>query len=749
MLRKCSLISLFLIIFTGKGIFAQYEISGVITDSIQGSPIENARAELYGLNKYSYSDKQGRFTISIPDSGLYTITVSAGNYQSYITTLILTLNSPNKKLEVRLSLFAPHTDTIDVNAKYYKKADDISTSYINTQYEEIRKNPGSFEDVVKYFTTAPGVNTANDSYNQILVRGGAPTENLILIDGFEIPNLNHYGPPGTSNGALSFISSKLICEVDFFSGGFPARYGDKLSSVMDIKYREGNSSKHIRDINISATGFGGFFEGPLNRKSSYMFSARKSYIALFKEQLGTDLLPDFWDFNLKLNYNLSKTEKLSFNSLYVIDHAEAYKLNSNFPNDTVNSNITNMSLKYTKVLPEFEYSSVTGYSNTYYDVKYILYKLNITDRYISNSQNFGFKLSKLFKADVNAGFRYFFSEYDVFHESNLNESNYFVPELSVKTDLNTLKVFAGVNFTTSLFGGKLILNTGARLDYFQYMNHGLAVSPRLGALFKISENTNLTANAGIYFQAPEAGWLVIYTANRDLKYIRADEVIIGAEHFIGSNIKISAETYLKQYHNYPVSLYNPNYVFINNGVALYPNFLDEAVSAGKGYYMGFDLTVQQKNNGNGLYWTFSYSYSHSKFLALVGNYQPVEFDPGNQINVTAGYKFNDGFSLSSHFKYAGGLPYTPYDIELSKEHGRGIFIQDYYNKARLPEYVRWDIRAEQLIHPWGSELTLYLEVLNVLDRLNVDHYSWNYYINEQYTIPHFFRLPIFGVSWKF
>ena len=739
----------FLIAISGDILFSQYSISGYVTDSSSGNPLQNVKAELYGMNRSAFSDEEGKFSFSMEKSGIYTVTVSMDSYMSFITTVNLSEIKSSAELHIKLSMFQSHTDTIDVDAKFYKKAVDVSTSYFNTQYEEIRKNPGSFEDVIKYYTTAPGVVTGNDNYNQLLVRGGAPFENLILIDGFEIPNPNHYGPPGSSNGALSYINSKLIGEVDFYTGGFPARYGDKLSSVMDIKLREGNKNKHIRDINISVTGFGGFLEGPLTKNGSYMFAARKSYFELVKDKLATDLLPDYWDLNGKLNFRLSRNEDISFTGLYVIDHAEAYQNMTGNKYDSVDMVLFNGSVKYSREEKKHKFSSVTGYSISKYDVRYQLYDLEIKDRYVSSAQSFTLHLSRYFDADIVTGLKYYFSEFKVYHSNTINESNFFVPGMNIDTEVKTVKLYGGINITSTLINGRLTLNTGARLDYFAYMNRPYSVSPRFGALFRLWDNTNITANAGIYFQAPELSWLVTYPENRDLDYIRCDEAVLGIEYFPGYNIKLSAEGYLKQYYNYPVSVYNPYYIFINNGVSLYPNFLDKAVSAGKGYYTGVDVVLEKKNSGSGLYWSAAYSFSHSKFLSLVGDYQPLEFDVGSQLNLIAGYKFKFGLSLSGHFKYTGGRPYTPYDQVVSQHYGHGIFILEEYNKARMPEYVRLDIRIEQQLHPWKTDLTVYIEVLNVLDRKNLFQYGWNFGRNEQEEFRHFFRLPVLGFSWRF
>src|SRR6185436_6013685 len=138
-----------------------------------------------------------------------------------------------------------------VEEKFFTKDPNTTVSFFNYNYAEIRRSPGASEDVIKFFQSSPGVSTGYDLFNDLLVRGGSPTENLTLIDGMEIPNPNHFGIPGTNSGLLSYINLKMVKDVSFYTGGFPAKYGDKISSVMDIKFRDGNSKKHLQDINIS------------------------------------------------------------------------------------------------------------------------------------------------------------------------------------------------------------------------------------------------------------------------------------------------------------------------------------------------------------------------------------------------------------------------------------------------------------------------------------------------------------------
>jgi hypothetical protein len=293
------------------------------------------------------------------------------------------------------------------------------------------------------------------------------------------------------------------------------------------------------------------------------------------------------------------------------------------------------------------------------------------------------------------------------------------------------------------------LNAGLRFDNFELINDKLSISPRVGLSYQLTPVTTINANAGIHFQSPEILWVLVDPNNRNLDYIRVDELVLGLEHLFSSDLKISVEPYLKQYYNYPVSVYDPNFIFINSGVEIYPNFLDMALSSGKGYFTGVDVTFQKKNPSNGFYWTMAYSFTKSKFLALAGDIQPAQFDYGNQITAIAGYKFKFGLGISSRFKYAKGRPYTPFDMDKSYEYGRGIYDKSMYNKANMPDYCRLDVRVDQQLNIGDTKLSVYIEIINLLNRTNYYIYRWSYYNDKVMGEYQITRVPILGLSYQF
>jgi iron complex outermembrane receptor protein len=177
MLKIFTLIAI-IAVFIINSAYSQYRLSGTVEDSISSERISSAKIEIYGTGNLRITNNKGEFSFDNLPSGLYTITISKEDYLSGFRSVVLDSLNRNADLRIYLHSFETVTDTIDVNAKYFKKTDDISTSYMNAEYEEIRKSPGAMEDVIRYFTSAPGVSLGNDINNEIIVRGGSPAENL-------------------------------------------------------------------------------------------------------------------------------------------------------------------------------------------------------------------------------------------------------------------------------------------------------------------------------------------------------------------------------------------------------------------------------------------------------------------------------------------------------------------------------------------------------------------------------------------
>jgi hypothetical protein len=730
-------------------LYSQVSVSGNVYDASTKKPVAGVQVEIPELRRESTTDSEGAFSFPPLNFESLAIRFRLEGYRTSHVTILYDSVINSKGLNVYLKPLESVTDTIDVSEMYYKKNEDIHTSSTYAVYEELRKSPGTVEDIIKYFQTSPGVTFASDLDNDLIVRGGSPIENLTLFGGVEILNPNHYGPPGSTSGALSFINLKFVDEVNFYSGGFPVKYGGRISSVMDIKLKQGDSKRHWRDLYVSFTGFGGFFEGPIDSKTTYMFSARRSYLELIRKNLNMDYIPNFWDFNLKLERKVSTNDRISLVGMYAIDKTHPYDIlkdSTNTDETPVNLKLFNAGFNYQheKKNEFLRFTISDSYSD--YDAGLRDFELKIKDNQLNLCGEFKITLNNTLKIDAAADIKYIYSDYDVFSDYYVSPTGYFIPEVSYSKYLNTFKFDASVNFIADLIKRKLNISAGLRVDYVDYMKSGLSVSPRMGLSYKLQPITAINFSAGLYSQPPEYLWLLSGTNKDRLTNIFAKEVILGIEHYFSSDVRVNLEGYLKHYSAYPVSLYDPYYIYINIS-GLYPNFLTDAQSNGRGYFAGAELTAQKKNSGYGLYGTLNLSYMKSSFKATEGGYQPGRFDNGLSATLIAGYRFKFDFIFSFRLRYTEGKHYTPFDPERSYQLGYGMYDMNFYNKLRLPYYMRLDIRIDKYFKFGNTQLIAYVELWNALDRKNVYDYDWGF--NSAHAEYHWARIPVIGISYRF
>jgi outer membrane receptor protein involved in Fe transport len=274
------------------------------------------------------------------------------------------------------------------------------------------------------------------------------------------------------------------------------------------------------------------------------------------------------------------------------------------------------------------------------------------------------------------------------------------------------------------------------------MHNSFAVSPRAGATYKVTNNFFVNASWGLYKQSPEILWILADPANKNLKYITADSYILGFEFFPDKAIRLNIEGYYKHYYDYPVSVYDPYYIFINSGLNIYPNFLDRAVSEGKGYVRGIDFSIEKKNDGNGLYGSLLLSYISTKFKALYGSGQRGEFDFGKQMLIMSGYRFNENISFACRMKYSDGKPVTP------------PLVSPYYdytqiNVLRIPFYLRFDARLDVNFKTGPVNVDTYFEVENLFDKDNYAEGKWNWYWKNWYYYKQWSIVPVVGINVRF
>jgi hypothetical protein len=645
------------------------------------------------------------------------------------------------------------TDTIEIKESRFLKNYKTNTSFHNYTFEEIRSYPGVSEDVIKFFQKSPGVYFGFDLYNDLMIRGGSSNENSILIDGMEIPNVNHYSVPGSSSGAVSMINLNMVREVDFYAGGFPAIYGDKLSGLIDIKFRNGNDKRHDQNINLSLAGFGGFFEGPITKNGSYLFSIRRSYFELFKDEFKDFQLPNYWDMNLKLNYKSSESKSIEILGMGIIDNTKPVYPSSYNTSKARTDNFT-FAIKYSSNEKNFLISNSLSYNTTKSDilinntlVHSPEYYLKLNDKEFNYKFSYSRKISKAADLDLVSGLKLFLFSDTIAMSALVTFTGFYRPWVYEIKDLNTFKLFSGINFKNK-FSPKLFLNSGLRIDYFGAIENKFAITPSLGLSYHYNSKLSFNFSGGIYHQSPWIHWIAAHESNHKLKYLKAVHVIMGTEYLFASDTRLMVEGYIKRYYDYPVSIYDPYSIYINYGAIIGVNLLDEAVSEGKGLIHGIDISFQKKLTDFGFYGGANLSFLRSRFRALAGPLQRSDFDFGQQLILNAGYVFKNGLSFGVNTRYTKGRPFTPFDLESAALYYTPVYINDEYNNKRMPDYFRIDLRTEYKFEIWKNEGIVYIEVLNLLNKDNVYLYTWDYGKSAVKTFYHFGRIPVLGFNYK-
>ena len=313
MFKSCIILILF-----NSLLFSQFygTISGRIVNKETHQPIEGVNIVVINTSIGTASDSNGNFSINKIPVGSYTLQINMIGFLPIMRPNVNITTDKNTQLNFYLEQSVVEGQAIYVNEGYFEKTQDAVVSNRTMDYEEIRSDPIGVYDIQMMMQALPAVVSESDQSNEIIVRGGDAGENLFIMDNIEIPNPNHFGEQGTGGGPVNLITSQFIDKIDFFAGGFPAKYGDKQSSVMDVTLREGNYKNHEVEAEANMAGVGLIIEGPIIKdKASYMSSYKKSFLKYVIKSAGLTAVPEYWNGQSKLVYNLNSKNKLSFNIL--------------------------------------------------------------------------------------------------------------------------------------------------------------------------------------------------------------------------------------------------------------------------------------------------------------------------------------------------------------------------------------------------------------------------------------------------
>lgn len=734
-------------------------IRGKVVDVLTKEPLPGVNIIALDTEFGAASDIDGEFTISNIPVGLYRVQASFIGYKQQIRTDIVVNSARPAVINFELQESAIELEGVTVTTDYFEKSPTELGNITALSYEEIRRSPGGFEDVVRALSVLPGVAQAVAGRNDLVVRGGAPSENLYLVDEFVVPNINHFGTQGATGGALSYINLDFVSNTTFSTGGFSTIYGDKLSSVLAIKLREGRKDRFGGKGTISATQFGLNLEGPVTEESSFLFSIRRSYLDFIFNAAGFNFVPEYYDALLKYDYKIDNKNRISYLFVGALDRVKFNNENEEDIFDNAQILGSNQNQYVTGV--SYRHLFDKGFYTLSLSRNYIKYESFQNDTllqplFLNNSKEaeHELKFNSIFKLYKESEFTLGFSAKHIDFESDLFLSNYvttFGDSLllnSLNTRKNYYKLSAFTQFSTRLFD-RLNVSVGVRGDYFNAIENKIYASPRISFSLPLTASFSLNLSSGFYHQFPSYIWLNTFESNTKLKAVKVIQYIAGIEHILRSDIRFKLEAFYKDYSNYPASTLRDYLVLANTGAGYggsptnFDSFgLDPLISKGVGDAKGIEFSAQKRSSDVPHYALFSLTYSESKFKGLDGIYRNGSYDQRWIVNLSGGYIFNERWEASFKFRFATGSPYTPYNSD-------GTQSIENYNTMRYPDSHSLDLRIDRR---WNFErwtLIAYIDVQNIYNRSNPSTINWDYKEMKSDIVSSIGILPSIGVSIEF
>jgi hypothetical protein len=717
-------------------------IVGTVTSEASQRPLGKATVVVEGLDLVAETDVDGRFSLTGVRPGSYRLLVSHDCCVTFYRTDVWVTANRETQVSVALVDLPKRAETVQVTASAFSKPVDVASSWYSANHEEVRRAPGVLGDVNRLAQTFPGVMVSNDQRNDIVARGGSPWENLTSVDGFDVGNLNHFAAQGTTGGPISMLNTELIADVDFMAGGFPAAYGDRLSSVLDVSLREGNRDHFAADFTLDTSGAGFVVEGPLSKHGSYLASVRRSFLDLIFSKFGAlTAVPHFANYQVKAVYDLGPRSRLTLLSIGGRDDIH-FKVDESDTDDPSLQDILSKGNRFTtgvglqNLLGERGVGRFTlAWATANYDNE--VFDAQIGDQLIVRNKNDEGNVTAKYDVQyrigrmgaVRAGVlgRRLTATYSV--EQPIGLWNTFstdptrVNPLDLHTDVGTNQAGGYLELSPS-FGSRVHATMGARYDYFE-LDDSSTVSPRAGLTVDLTSRLNVHASYGQFRQVPPLAFMTAAPGNESLAPIRADHYVGGFALFPSRDLKVTVEGYYKRYSLYPVSTQYPTLTLANFGDLYAINgLLLPLVSEGRGRARGIEFYVQKKLTSR-LYGQVSYALSRTEHAALDGVMRRGGFDSPQVLSLIGGYRLNDRFQISTKLTSASGRPVTPYLEPDSRDQNRPILDLSAINSERTPDYRRLDIRFDQR-HGWGwGNLNTFLDVQNITNRKNVLEYVWN------------------------
>lgn len=730
------------------------KIQGVVIDQNTQETVIGALVTVQNSTQKTITDINGEFVLELP-VGTYNIDVTAELYSKQSKYNLVVTSGNTQIIKFELTEANTEIDAIVITDKKEVKATatDMVTplSVQRLTSEEIKSNPGGNYDVSKVVQTLPGVGGSGGgaARNDIIIRGGAPNENIYYLDGIEVPVLNHFQTQGSSGGAQGIINVAFIDELKLTSSAFDARYDNALASTFVVKQRQGNTKKYEGNIRSSFTESAFALEGPLGKKTDFLAAGRISYLDFLFKLIDLPIRPRYQDYQLNTTTKLNDKTTLKFIGIGAIDNFSFGATREASPeNEYLRRSLP--------IISQWTYTNgivlkrliERGYINVALSRNMFNNEIDrFTDAQYDNEafRNFGLKSQEIenkLRVDVNRyknGWKYAYgisAQYvkynaDLYNKLSDDQTDslgtVIVPGITItaKSAIDFARFGAFGQVSKRFAKDKLLVSAGVRTDMNTFTDDGMnplsTLSPRLSTAYTLNSKWEVSASVGSYYKLPTYTVLGYADAsgtlqNKDVKYIQSTHYVTGVQFLPNEALRFTLEGFYKSYNNYPVSVVN-GISLANQGQEFGAVGNEEVESNGKGETFGIEIFAQQKLTKK-IFYFVSYTYVRSLFSGKDGKKVASAWDNQHLLSATIGYKFGKNWQLGLKYRLAGGTPFTPFDTIASRQNyallGAGVLDYTKLNTERLNTFSQLDLRIDKTWNFKKTSMIFFIDIQNLL-----------------------------------
>ncbi|MEZ4688288.1 MAG: TonB-dependent receptor [Bacteroidia bacterium] len=760
-------ILLFMMLLAGTAVFPQGQtIRGKVIDAESEMPLAGATVTVVDVAGFAgaFSDETGQFVLKQVPVGRRSLTVKYLGYNVQTLPNILVTSGKEVVLEIRLVEAVTTTEEVVISSKKKKALaiNEMSTVSARTfSLEEVTRYSGARNDVARMAGNFAGVATADDSRNDIVIRGNSPTGVLWRLEGIPIPNPNHFSTLGTTGGPVSALNPNLLKNSDFLTGAFSAEYGNALAGVFDVGLRSGNREKTEFTGQLAAfSGFEFMAEGPFSKKknASWLASARYSFVQIAEYlgiPIGTNATPNYRDLSVNLDLGTGKLGSLSIfgiggksdidflgtetdeTDLFADPDVDAY-VKSGFGVGGIRHNLVLGKKSYIRTVASVSSSMNSYIQDNYLDdperTKYEAINSHNSTNTIAVSSFVNKKYSSRFTA--RAGL---LAEF--FHLNLNNHSRDGRPDRDGDglPDLETIFDFMGNTALYQMYiqtkykiSSQVTINLGLHSQYFS-LNNDMALEPRAAINWAFGKGSRLSLAYGlhqqmqplpIYFFQEQVDTGVYKQTNQHLAFTRSQHMVLAYDLSLEGAWRLKAEVYLQAIDKAPVDSFASTFSVLNTGADFTFPGRGSLVNEGKGRNYGLEFTLE-KFFQRGWYGLLTASLFDASYVAGDGIRRNSAFNNRFVTNFLFGKEFkmgkagNHALTFDMKASYAGGRYYIPVDLEASQIADKELLDYDHAFEERFTPYFRLDTKFGFRLNKQKVSHQFFLDLQNVTAHKNI------------------------------